>query len=80
MSAYTSFISDVHKSYRVEKLVLHYLMLLLIICNCDEIAFGTNKHLLILISKNIRWCQTIVFYTIRFVDIGNEACTRRYNF
>ena len=30
MLAYTSFISDVHKSYRVEKLVLHYLIFLLI--------------------------------------------------
>ena len=28
MSAYTSFISDVHKSYRVEKLVLHHLIFL----------------------------------------------------
>ena len=26
MPAYTSFISDVHKSYRVEKIVLHYLI------------------------------------------------------
>ena len=30
MSAYTSFISDVHKSYGVEKLVLHHLIFLLI--------------------------------------------------
>ena len=30
MSAYTSFISDVHKSYRVEKIVLHHLIFLLI--------------------------------------------------
>ena len=30
MSPYTSFISDVHKSYRVEKLVLHHLIFLLI--------------------------------------------------
>ena len=30
MSAYTSFISgDVHKSYRVEKIVLHHLIFLL---------------------------------------------------
>ena len=69
MSAYTSFISDVHKSYRVEKLALHRLIFLLIkikkcshpfsilepfICSCDKIAFGSNKHLLIMISKNIR--------------------------
>ena len=26
MPAYTSFISDVHKSYRVEKIVLHHLI------------------------------------------------------
>ena len=30
MSEYTSFISDVHKSYRVEKLVFHHLIFLLI--------------------------------------------------
>ena len=30
MSAYTSFISDVHKCYRVEKIVLHHLIFLLI--------------------------------------------------
>ena len=30
MPAYTSFISDVHKSYRVEKKVLHHLLLFLI--------------------------------------------------
>ena len=30
MPAYTSFISDVHKSYRVQKLVLHHLIFLLI--------------------------------------------------
>ena len=30
MSAHTSFISDVHKSYRVEKIVLHHLIFLLI--------------------------------------------------
>ena len=30
MPAYTSFISDVHKSYRVEKIVLHHLIFLLI--------------------------------------------------
>ena len=29
MSAYTNFISDVHRSYRVEKLVLHHLTFLL---------------------------------------------------
>ena len=29
MPAYTSFIPDVHKSYRVEKLVLHRLIFLL---------------------------------------------------
>ena len=29
MPAYTSFISDVHKSYRVEKIVLHHLIFLL---------------------------------------------------
>ena len=30
MLAYTNFISDVHKSYRVEKIVLHHLIFLLI--------------------------------------------------
>ena len=30
MPEYTSFISDVHKSYRVEKIVLHHLIFLLI--------------------------------------------------
>ena len=30
MPAYTSFISDVHKSYGVEKMVLHHLIYLLI--------------------------------------------------
>ena len=30
MLPYTSFISDVHKSYRVEKIVLHHLIFLLI--------------------------------------------------
>ena len=30
MPAYTSFISDVHKPYRVEKKVLHHLIFLLI--------------------------------------------------
>ena len=30
MSAYTSLTSDIHKSYRVEKLVLHHLIFLLI--------------------------------------------------
>ena len=30
MPAYTSFISDVHKSYGVEKIVLHHLIFLLI--------------------------------------------------
>ena len=30
MPAYTGFISDIHKSYGVEKIVLHYLILLLI--------------------------------------------------
>ena len=30
MLAYTSFISDVHKSYRVEIIVLHHLIFLLI--------------------------------------------------
>ena len=30
MLAYTSFISDVHKSYRVEKIVLHHLIFLLL--------------------------------------------------
>ena len=33
MPAYTSFISDVHKSYRVEKIVLHHLIFLLIVPN-----------------------------------------------
>ena len=78
MSAYTSLTSDIHKSYRVEKLVLHHLTFLLIkiskctlncskrnffhillpyeslinyICNCDEIVFGTNEHVLILKVK-----------------------------
>ena len=30
MLAYTSFIPDVHKSYRVEKIVLHHLIFLLL--------------------------------------------------
>ena len=29
MPPYTSFISDVHKSYRIEKIVLHHLIFLL---------------------------------------------------
>ena len=33
MLAYTSFISDVHKSYRVEKIVLHHLIFLLLNIN-----------------------------------------------
>ena len=43
MSAYTSFISDVHKSYRVEKIVLHHLIFLLIkISKCMLIGSKRN--------------------------------------
>ena len=53
MLAYTSFISDVHKSYRVEKLILHDLIFLLICVywfqtqfyhNCKYKFFIWQKH------------------------------------
>ena len=46
-----------------------------------EIAFGTNKHLLILILSKVSGDAKQFFYTIRLINIGNEACIRRpFNF
>ena len=47
MPAYTSFISDVHKSYRVEKIVLHHLIFLpsRLIAKCLLVSNGTLSQL-----------------------------------
>ena len=43
MPAYISFISDVHKSYRVEKIVLHHLIFLIVkISKSIAISFKRN--------------------------------------
>ena len=48
MLAYTSFISDVQKSYRVEKLVLHHLTFLLIkISKCYMVPNAILFHILL---------------------------------
>ena len=48
MSAYTSFISDVHKSYCAEKLVLHRLIFLLIkISKCYTVPNAIFFHMLL---------------------------------
>ena len=48
MSAYTSFISDVHKSYRVEKLVLHHMIFLLVkISKCQSVPNAILFHMLL---------------------------------
>ena len=56
MPAYTSFVSDVHKSYRVEKIVLHHLIFYIsrlvsvywfqtqFYHNCKYKAFVWQKH------------------------------------
>ena len=51
MLAYTRFISDVHKSYRVEKIVLHHLIFLLL--NISSYVFIGSKRNFIT-TANIR--------------------------
>ena len=63
MLAYTSFISDVHKSYRVEKLVLHYLTFLLIkTSKCYMVPNAILFHIL-LWKSYICNCDESVFGT-----------------
>ena len=48
MPAYTSFICDVHKSYRVEKIVLHHMIFLLIkISKCQLIPNAILFHMVL---------------------------------
>ena len=48
MPAYTSFISDVHKSYRVEKIVLHHLIFLFLnISTCLLVPNAILFHVLL---------------------------------
>ena len=52
MSAYTSFISDVHKFYRVEKLVLHHLIFLLIkIRKCQSVPNAILFHIFLPLKR-----------------------------
>ena len=48
MPAYTSFVSDVHKSYRVEKIVLNHLIFFLIkISKCSLVPNAILFHMLL---------------------------------
>ena len=54
MSAYKSVISDVHKSHRVEKLVLHHLIFLLIkISKCLLVPIAILFHILLPYKKSL---------------------------
>ena len=66
MSVYTSFISDVHKSYRAEKLVLIYLIFLPI--KISKCLFVPNAILF-----HINWLQTQFYSTFYNVKINIKA-------
>ena len=78
--AYTSFISDVHKSYRVEKIVLHRLISLLI--RLVSVHWFQTQFYHKAKGCGIKLClkpiTTYFFHMIRPVVIGNEAFIRRH--